>query len=125
VSGFVFCAGDCVWNLGKENLVLSLLCCCRVFYFDLSPKSSRSRTNRNSVGGYFLAGRTMHFIPIGASLFASNIGTAHFIGLAGSGSATGIGIAGFEAFAPFIILLLGWVFLPVYIRSGVSAPALI
>ncbi|CAF4073443.1 unnamed protein product, partial [Rotaria magnacalcarata] len=52
--------------------------------------------NRGSVGGYFLAGRSMHFIPVGASLFASNIGSGHFIGLSGSGASSGIGVAGFE-----------------------------
>ncbi|CAF1535085.1 unnamed protein product, partial [Rotaria sp. Silwood1] len=38
--------------------------------------------NRGSIGGYFLAGRTMTFLPVGASLFSSNIGSGHFIGLA-------------------------------------------
>jgi SSS family transporter len=75
--------------------------------------------NRGSLSGYFLAGRSMHFIPVGASLFASNIGSGHFIGLAGAGASTGIGTAGFELSAGFILILLGWVFLPVYIRAGV------
>ncbi|VDK78924.1 unnamed protein product [Dibothriocephalus latus] len=70
--------------------------------------------NRGSVGGYFLAGRSMHWIPVGASLFASNIGSGHFIGLAGSGASSGIAIA-----AVFILALLGWLFLPVYIVSGI------
>ena len=48
------------------------------------------------MGGYFLASRSMHWIPVGASLFASNIGSGHFIGLAGTGAASGIGIAAFE-----------------------------
>ena len=75
--------------------------------------------NRGSVGGYFLAGRNMHWIPVGASLFASNIGSGHFIGLAGSGAASGIGIAVFELNAIFVLMILGWVFVPVYIASGV------
>ncbi|GBO06439.1 hypothetical protein AVEN_215368-1, partial [Araneus ventricosus] len=54
------------------------------------------RSKRNSVIGYFLASRSMHWIPVGASLFASNIGSGHFIGLTGSGASSGIGIAGFE-----------------------------
>ncbi|WAR02037.1 SC5AB-like protein [Mya arenaria] len=69
--------------------------------------------NRGSIQGYFLAGRSMHWIPIGASLFASNIGSGHFVGLAGSGASNGIGIA-----AIFILILLGWLFVPVYIASG-------
>ncbi|KAH3890698.1 sodium/glucose cotransporter 4-like [Dreissena polymorpha] len=75
--------------------------------------------NRGSVEGYFLAGRSMHWIPVGASLFASNIGSGHFVGLAGSGASNGIGIAVFELNAIFILMLLGWLFVPVYIASGV------
>ncbi|KAF6018211.1 SLC5A9 [Bugula neritina] len=75
--------------------------------------------NRGSTKGYFLAGRSMHWIPVGASLFASNIGSGHFVGLAGSGASAGIGVAIFELSAAFVLLLLGWVFVPVYIASGV------
>ncbi|XP_067934509.1 sodium/glucose cotransporter 4-like [Watersipora subatra] len=75
--------------------------------------------NRGSTQGYFLAGRSMHWLPVGASLFASNIGSGHFVGLAGSGSSTGIGVAIYELSATYVLLLLGWVFVPVYIASGV------
>ena len=71
------------------------------------------------MAGYFLASRNMHWIPVGASLFASNIGSGHFIGLAGSGAASGIVIATFEMTAIFILMLLGWVFVPVYLSAGV------
>ncbi|KAK7882069.1 hypothetical protein WMY93_028243 [Mugilogobius chulae] len=57
---------------------------------------SMFRTNRGTVGGYFLAGRTMTWWPVGASLFASNIGSGHFVGLAGTGAASGIAVGGFE-----------------------------
>merc|ERR1712227_1195516 len=77
------------------------------------------RSKRDSVDGYFLASRSMNWIPVGASLFASNIGSGHFIGLAGSGAASGIGIATFEVNAIFILMLLGWVFVPVYMSAGV------
>merc|ERR1712227_566136 len=77
------------------------------------------RSKRDSVDGYFLASRSMNWIPVGASLFASNIGSGHFIGLAGSGAASGIGIATFEMNAIFILMLLGWVFVPVYMAAGV------
>ncbi|XP_077970602.1 sodium/mannose cotransporter SLC5A10-like [Styela clava] len=80
--------------------------------------ASRS-SSRRSVKGYFLAGRSMSWLPVGASLFASNIGTGHFIGLAGTGAANGIAIGSFEWIAPYLILLLGWVFLPVYVSCGV------
>ena len=56
---------------------------------------------------------------VGASLFASNIGSGHFIGLAGTGAASGIAISGFELSAIFYIIFLGWCFVPVYMASGV------
>ncbi|XP_063614887.1 sodium/glucose cotransporter 1-like, partial [Penaeus indicus] len=77
------------------------------------------RTKRGSVSSYFLASRNMHWIPVGASLFASNIGSGHFIGLAGSGAASGIGIGAFELNAIYVLMLLGWIFVPVYMSSGV------
>ncbi|KAK1800914.1 hypothetical protein P4O66_005563, partial [Electrophorus voltai] len=77
------------------------------------------RTNRSTVGGFFLAGRSMVWWPIGASLFASNIGSGHFVGLAGTGAAAGIAIGGFEWNALFVVLLLGWLFVPIYIKAGV------
>ncbi|KAJ8403769.1 hypothetical protein AAFF_G00346370 [Aldrovandia affinis] len=80
---------------------------------------SMFRTNRGTVGGYFLAGRTMAWWPVGASLFASNIGSGHFVGLAGTGAASGIAVGGFEWNALFIVLLLGWLFVPVYLTAGV------
>ncbi|XP_049595009.1 sodium/glucose cotransporter 1 isoform X1 [Syngnathus scovelli] len=77
------------------------------------------RTNRSTVGGFFLAGRSMVWWPIGASLFASNIGSGHFVGIAGTGAATGIAIGGFEWNALIIVVLLGWLFVPIYIKAGV------
>ncbi|KAG6932748.1 solute carrier family 5 member 3 [Chelydra serpentina] len=75
--------------------------------------------NRNTVSGYFLAGRSMTWVAIGASLFVSNIGSEHFIGLAGSGAASGFAVGAWEFNALMLLQLLGWVFIPVYIRSGV------
>ncbi|XP_034380388.1 solute carrier family 5 member 4B-like isoform X1 [Arvicanthis niloticus] len=77
------------------------------------------RSNRGTVGGFFLAGRDMAWWPMGASLFASNIGSNHFVGLAGTGAASGIAIAGVEWNALLVVLLLGWVFVPIYIKAGV------
>lgn len=77
------------------------------------------KANRSTVGGYFLAGRTMNWAAVGASLFVSNIGSEHFIGLAGSGATSGLGVAAWELNALLLLQLLGWVFIPVYIQSGV------
>jgi SSS family solute:Na+ symporter len=68
---------------------------------------------------YFLAGRNAGWFIVGASLFASNIGSEHLVGLAGTGAASGVAVAQFEILAAFILLLLGWVFVPFYLRSGV------
>ncbi|XP_059532501.1 sodium/glucose cotransporter 1 isoform X2 [Myotis daubentonii] len=76
-------------------------------------------TNRGTVGGFFLAGRSMVWWPIGASLFASNIGSGHFVGLAGTGAAAGIATGGFEWNALIFVVVLGWIFVPIYIKAGV------
>lgn len=68
---------------------------------------------------YFLAGRSIGWIAIGASLFATNISSEHFIGLAGTGSKSGLAVGHFEWLACLILLLLGWVFTPFYLKSGV------
>ncbi|XP_022347141.1 sodium/glucose cotransporter 5 isoform X2 [Enhydra lutris kenyoni] len=80
---------------------------------------SSCRASRNTVRGYFLAGRDMTWWPIGASLFASSEGSGLFIGLAGSGAAGGLAVAGFEWNATYVLLALAWVFVPIYISSEI------
>jgi solute:Na+ symporter, SSS family len=77
-----------------------------------------ARKGRSSVE-YFLAGRNVGWFAIGASLFVSNISTEHFIGLAGSGATSGLAVGHFEWLACLILLILGWVFVPFYLRSNV------
>lgn len=77
------------------------------------------RSSRSTLKGYFLAGGNMVWWPVGASLFASNIGSEHFIGLAGSGAAGGLAVGAFELNAMVVLILLGWYFLPVYLSSKV------
>jgi len=67
---------------------------------------------------YFLAGRDATWIAIGASIFASNIGSEHLVGLAGTGAESGMAYAHWEMHG-WLILLLGWLFVPFYARSGV------
>ncbi len=78
------------------------------------------RKGKQNSGEYFLAGRNMGWFVIGASLFASNIGSEHLIGLAGSGFSDGVPVAHYEIWAGLILLLLGWVFVPFYLKSGVA-----
>lgn len=78
-----------------------------------------ARKEKNESADYFLASRDVGWLAIGASLFASNIGSEHLIGLAGTGAASGLAVGHFEWLACLILLLLGWVFVPFYLRSGV------
>lgn len=80
------------------------------FYF-----SRKERTTTD----YFLAGRHVGWFAIGASLFASNISSEHFIGLAGTGAASGMAVGHFEWLASLILLMLGWIFVPFYLKSKV------
>ncbi|XP_075384509.1 sodium/myo-inositol cotransporter 2 isoform X4 [Tenrec ecaudatus] len=81
---------------------------------------STVRTKRDTVKGYFLAGGDMVWWPVGASLFASNVGSGHFIGLAGSGAAAGLSAAAYELNGLFFVLMLSWIFLPIYIAGQVD-----
>jgi SSS family solute:Na+ symporter len=76
-----------------------------------------SRKQKSSVD-YFLAGRNIGWFVIGASLFASNIGSEHLVGLAGSGAKDGMAMAHYELHA-WCLLVLGWVFVPFYSRTAV------
>ncbi|MFQ5501859.1 MAG: sodium:solute symporter [Phycisphaerae bacterium] len=78
-----------------------------------------SRKSLDSSQSYFLSGRSVGWLAIGASLFASNISAEHFIGLAGSGASSGLAVGQFEWLACFILLLLGWLFVPFYLHLGV------
>ena len=76
------------------------------------------RKKENTSTDYFLAGRDATWIAIGASIFASNIGSEHLVGLAGAGASSGMAMAHWEMHG-WLILLLGWLFVPFYSRSGV------
>ncbi|MEJ2705021.1 MAG: sodium:solute symporter [Sedimentisphaerales bacterium] len=67
---------------------------------------------------YFLAGRHMPWFVVGASIFASNIGSEHIVGLAGQGSTSGVGMAHWELHA-WCVVMLAWIFMPFYYRSKV------
>jgi len=81
--------------------------------------TTREKDVRNTSAGYFLAGRNVGWFVVGASLFASNIGSEHLIGLAGTGYTSGVAVGQFEVLASLILLVLGWVFVPFYLKSGV------
>jgi SSS family solute:Na+ symporter len=74
------------------------------------------RKNKDTATDYFLAGRNLGWWVIGASIFASNIGSEHIVGLAGSGATDGVALAHFELHA-WCLLVLAWVFVPFYSRA--------
>ncbi len=76
------------------------------------------RQNRDTADDYFLAGRNLGWFIVGASIFASNIGSEHLVGLAGSGCTDGVAMAHYELHA-WCLLVLGWVMVPFYTRSMV------
>ncbi len=78
----------------------------------------RSSKKQDTSADYFLAGRDISWFVVGCSLLASNIGSEHIVGLAGNGATSGMAMAHWELHA-WIMLLLGWVFVPFYYRSGV------
>ncbi len=93
-----------------------ILGCYFIFLFALGIYFSR-RTK--SAEQYFLASRNSKWPAIGLSIFAANISSEHLIGLAGSGAAVGLVMGAYEWVAVFCLFMLGWVFLPYYLKSKV------
>src|SRR6186713_3751386 len=76
------------------------------------------KKDKTSADDYFLAGRSLGWFVVGASIFASNIGSEHLVGLAGAGATSGVALAHYELHA-WCLLVLGWVLVPFYMRSRV------
>jgi SSS family solute:Na+ symporter len=76
------------------------------------------RQKKDSASEYFLAGRNIGWFVVGASILASNVGSEHVVGLAGTAAQTGVVMGHYEMHS-WIVLLLGWVFIPFYVRSQV------
>lgn len=92
---------------------------CFVFLLALIVTLRERKKANQAADSYFLSGKSEGWFVIGASLFASNIGSEHLVGLAGSGARGDIAAAQFEILAALILIVLGWVFVPFYIKSGV------
>ena len=92
-----------------------------LFYFGVIAGISWwavKKKDKNSADDYFLAGRHLGWFVVGASIFASNIGSEHLVGLAGSGATDGVALAHYELHA-WCLLVLGWIMGPFYMRSKV------
>jgi SSS family solute:Na+ symporter len=81
--------------------------------------AGRKKSTHESSAGYFLAGRNVGWFVVGTALFASNIGSEHLVGLAGTGYDSGVAVGQFEVLASLILLVLGWLFVPFYLKSSV------
>lgn len=91
-----------------------------LFYFAIIAGVSwwAAKKPEKTAEDYFLAGRHLGWFIIGASIFASNIGSEHLVGLAGSGATDGVALAHYELHA-WCLLVLGWIMVPFYLRSKV------
>ena len=89
-----------------------------VYFIALAGIAAWSSRRTQTTEDYFLAGRNLPWFVVGCSLLASNIGSEHIVGLAGNGATSGMAMAHWELHA-WIMLLLAWVFVPFYYRSGV------
>lgn len=85
-------------------------------YGTLKKKQDSDARQEDSASTFFLAGRTMPWYIISSSLFASNIGTEHFVGQTGIAATKGLAVGLYQWISAYIILLLGWIFAPVYLR---------
>ncbi len=104
--------GQSVFNwLDWLVIVLFILSMIAVVVFSMRKKNESGKD-------YFLSGRDANWLQIGSSIFSSNIGSEHLVGLAGAGFVTGMAMAHWEM-QGWMILILGWVFVPLYDRMKV------
>jgi len=93
-----------------------------LFYFAIIiwiAKWASKGNKEKSASDYFLAGKNQGWLVVGASLFASNIGSEIILGVSGAGARANMPMANFEIIAALVLILLGWVFVPFYLRTGV------
>jgi len=80
---------------------------------------SRSKGKEKSTEDYFLAGKSLPWWAIGASLIAANISAEQYIGMSGSGFASGLAIASYEFMSALTLIIVGKFFLPIFIKQGI------
>jgi solute:Na+ symporter, SSS family len=105
-------------NLGAVDLLIVVIYFGIVFYIARWATIRRKHAGAASVD-YFLSGKSEGWFVIGAALFASNIGSEIILGLAGSGARADMPNAQFEILASLVLIVLGWIFVPFYLNTGV------
>ncbi len=104
-------------NFGIIDLSIVLLYFAIILWISKWAADEKNKTL--SAVDYFLAGKDQGWLVIGASLFASNIGSEIILGVSGAGARGNMPVANFEIIASLVLILLGWVFVPFYLRTGV------
>ncbi len=103
-------------NMSTVDLIIILLYLVGILVLGILSTSKSKMTSDN----YFLAGRSLNWVVIGAALFASNISTIHLVGLAASGFEDGLVWGNFEWMASVVLIFLGLIFAPFYFKSQIS-----
>ena len=104
-------------NLDILDVVIILLYFAVILW--IARWASRDTSKSGAAADYFLAGKDQGWLVVGASLFASNIGSEIILGVSGAGARADMPMANFEIIASLVLILLGWVFVPFYLRTGV------
>ncbi len=104
-------------SLGLWDVVIILIYFLIILW--IARWASRDKSGSGDAADYFLAGKDQGWFVVGASLFASNIGSEIILGVSGAGARADMPMANFEILASLVLILLGWVFVPFYLRSGV------
>ena len=107
-----------ITNFSILDYTVVLLYFALIFWISKWVSKKQDATEFNSVD-YFLAGRNQGWFVIGASLFASNIGSEIIIGVSGAGARGEMPMANFELLASLIFILFAWIFVPFYLKSSV------
>ena len=103
-------------NMSTIDLIIILLYLVGILVLGIMSTGKTKMTSDN----YFLAGRSLNWVIIGAALFASNISTIHLVGLAASGFEDGLVWGNFEWMASVVLIFLGLIFAPFYFKSQIS-----
>ncbi len=97
-----------------EALILTYLAVTMIIGFRYAGKKDQTFQR------YFFAGNDLGWFAVGMSIFATNISSEHFVGLAGAGASRGMAVGQFELMAIFVLVILGWVIAPIYMKSSAS-----
>ncbi|MEE4198384.1 MAG: sodium/sugar symporter [Bacteroidales bacterium] len=106
-------------NSGFSSIDYAIFIFYAVIIISLGLWVSRKKEGKEkTTEDYFLAGKSLPWWAIGASLIAANISAEQFIGMSGSGFAVGLAIASYEWMAALTLIIVGKYFLPIFIKQG-------